>query len=62
MGQRLPRVDAKAKVRGEALYTLDMRLPGMLCGKVLTEPSPARAHRQYRHQAGRAAAGRQKAW
>ena len=31
-------IDAAAKVTGEARYTDDLRLPGMLHGKVLTSP------------------------
>lgn len=38
IGRRVPLVDAPAKVSGEAVYTDDMRLPGMLVGKVLRSP------------------------
>jgi xanthine dehydrogenase molybdenum-binding subunit len=38
VGKRLPRIDAPAKVTGEAKYTVDIKLPGMLFGKVLRSP------------------------
>ncbi len=37
-GKPLPRADAEAKVRGKAQYAGDIRLPGMLYGKVLRPP------------------------
>jgi len=40
IGKRLPRVDAKDKVTGKALYTDDLSLPGMLCGAILRSPLP----------------------
>jgi len=40
IGKRLPRVDARDKVTGKALYTDDLSLPGMLCGKILRSPLP----------------------
>lgn len=40
IGRRLPRIDAKDKVKGRALYTDDIRLPGMLCGIILRSPFP----------------------
>lgn len=40
IGKRLPRIDAKDKVTGKALYTDDMSLPGMLCGLILRSPLP----------------------
>jgi len=40
IGRRLPRIDAKDKVKGRALYTDDLRLPGMLCGMILRSPFP----------------------
>jgi len=36
----LPRIDAVPKVCGEALYTVDLKLPGMLIGKILRSPHP----------------------
>ena len=38
VGKRLPRVDAKSKATGEAIYTIDMQLPRMLYGKILRSP------------------------
>ena len=40
IGKRLPRVDAKDKVIGKALYTDDLSLPGTLCGMILRSPLP----------------------
>ena len=40
IGKRLPRVDARDKVTGKALYTDDLSLPGMLCGAILRSPLP----------------------
>ena len=38
IGKRLPRVDARDKVTGKALYTDDLCLPQMLCGAILRSP------------------------
>jgi CO/xanthine dehydrogenase Mo-binding subunit len=38
IGKRLPRIDAKEKVRGQARYTDDLKLPGMLCSMILRSP------------------------
>ncbi|MEE8442257.1 MAG: xanthine dehydrogenase family protein molybdopterin-binding subunit [Dehalococcoidia bacterium] len=38
IGQRVPKVDAAAKVTGRALFGADIKLPGMLVGKVLRSP------------------------
>ena len=38
IGQRLPRIDAVPKVSGEAQYTGDLNMPGMLIGKILRSP------------------------
>ncbi len=38
IGKRVPRVDAPLKATGEAEYTVDITLPGMLVGKVLRSP------------------------
>ena len=35
IGKPVPKVDAKAKVTGRAMYADDLRLPGMLYGKVV---------------------------
>ena len=40
VGKYLPRVDAVAKVKGEATYVPDMQLPGMLHAKFLRSPHP----------------------
>ncbi|MFQ5852053.1 MAG: xanthine dehydrogenase family protein molybdopterin-binding subunit [Candidatus Binatia bacterium] len=40
VGKSVPRVDALAKVTGQAAYTADVMLPGMLHGKVLRSPYP----------------------
>jgi CO/xanthine dehydrogenase Mo-binding subunit len=40
IGKRVPRIDGPAKVTGEAAFTVDIRLPGMLCAKVLRSPLP----------------------
>jgi 4-hydroxybenzoyl-CoA reductase alpha subunit len=40
IGKRLPRIDAKDKVKGVGLYTDDLKLPGMLCGLILRSPFP----------------------
>jgi len=40
IGERQPRIDAVTKVTGEAKYTDDLNLPGMLWGKILRSPYP----------------------
>jgi CO/xanthine dehydrogenase Mo-binding subunit len=40
VGASIPRVDAVEKVTGKALYGTDLKLPGMLYGKVLRSPRP----------------------
>jgi 4-hydroxybenzoyl-CoA reductase alpha subunit len=40
IGARLPLVDAYRKVTGEGIYTDDIKLPGMLVGKILRSPIP----------------------
>jgi len=40
IGKRIPRIDGTVKVTGEAKYTVDIQLPGMLCAKVLRSPLP----------------------
>ena len=37
-GRSMPRQDAYERVSGEAVYTRDVRLPGMLVAKILTSP------------------------
>lgn len=38
VGTDVPRTDAEAKTRGTAIYTDDMKLPGMLHGRILRSP------------------------
>jgi len=38
VGKRVPRVDALDKVTGQAVYSVDVELPGMLYGSVLRSP------------------------
>jgi xanthine dehydrogenase molybdenum-binding subunit len=40
IGQSIPKLDAMAKVTGQAKYTADLKLPGMLHAKVLRSPFP----------------------
>ncbi|EGO65950.1 selenium-dependent xanthine dehydrogenase [Acetonema longum] len=40
VGDRMPRLDAPAKILGTAEYVDDMKVPGMLYGAVLRTPSP----------------------
>ena len=40
IGKGLPRRDGPAKVTGQAVYTFDVTLPGMLHGKILRSPYP----------------------
>ncbi len=40
VGKRVKRIDAYAKVTGSAKYTADIRLPGMLYGKMLWSHNP----------------------
>src|SRR3990172_2111533 len=40
VGKSLPRVDAPAKVTGQALYGTDAQLAGMLWSKILRSPLP----------------------
>ncbi len=40
VGKSIPRVDSKAKVTGEAVFTADLELPRMLVAKILRSPYP----------------------
>ncbi|MFQ5506052.1 MAG: xanthine dehydrogenase family protein molybdopterin-binding subunit [Planctomycetota bacterium] len=40
IGRRIPLIDARRKATGQAIYTDDIRLPGMLVGKILRSPHP----------------------
>lgn len=46
MGRSMPRLDIPAKVSGDVAYVQDLRLPGMVHGRVLRPPSPAATLRQ----------------
>lgn len=41
LGTRIPRLDGPAKTTGEARYSIDVRLPGMLYGRILRSPIAA---------------------
>ncbi len=43
IGHITPRVDAMERVTGQAKYTNDLKLPGMLYARVLRSPIPMRA-------------------
>jgi 4-hydroxybenzoyl-CoA reductase alpha subunit len=40
VGKRTPPIDGRAKVTGEAKFTVDLQVPGMLHGKILRSPHP----------------------
>ena len=40
IGKSVPRADGRRKVTGEATYTVDVKLPGMLHGRLLRSPHP----------------------
>ena len=40
IGQRVPRIDGREIVTGEAQYTVDITFPGMLTGRILRSPFP----------------------
>jgi len=40
IGKRIPKMDAEEKVTGKAIYIHDLKLPGMLYGKILYSPHP----------------------
>ncbi len=40
VGKRIPKLDAEEKVTGKAIYIHDLKLPGMLYGKILYSPHP----------------------
>ncbi|MCX5811837.1 MAG: xanthine dehydrogenase family protein molybdopterin-binding subunit [Proteobacteria bacterium] len=40
VGQRIPKLDAPSKVTGNALYIQDLKIPGMLYGKILYSKHP----------------------
>jgi xanthine dehydrogenase molybdenum-binding subunit len=40
VGKRIPKADAEEKVTGKAIYIHDLKIPGMLYGKILYSPHP----------------------
>ncbi|MCX8118583.1 MAG: xanthine dehydrogenase family protein molybdopterin-binding subunit [Desulfobacterota bacterium] len=40
VGKRIPKIDAEEKVTGKAVYIQDLKIPGMLWGKILYSPYP----------------------
>ena len=52
VGRDIPRLEVRAKVTGRAEYTHNLRLPGMLYGKVFRAHGAARAHPQHRYASG----------
>ena len=40
VGQRIPKKDAPLKVSGSAVYIQDLKIPGMLHGKILYSKYP----------------------
>lgn len=40
IGRRVPKMDAREKVTGKAVYIQDLKVPGMLWGKILYSPHP----------------------
>ncbi len=40
IGKNMPRVDSRAKVTGDALFTADLKFPQTLTGKILRSPHP----------------------
>ena len=59
IGKRVPRIDGKEKVMGQAKYAADYSLPDMLWCKTARSPFPPRADPQYRHKPGGKTAGRE---
>ncbi len=58
VGRDIPRLEVRAKVSGRADYTHNLRLPGMLYGKVFRSTVPHGRIRSIDTQAARAAARR----
>ena len=40
IGKSIPRLDAVVKATGQAQYTVDLKMPGLLIGKILRSPRP----------------------
>jgi len=62
VGRPLPRVDGQARVTGQALYTADVRLPGMLHAHLLRSPQPHARVRAVDSTAAEAMAGVHLVW
>ena len=45
IGRNLPRLDARDKITGRAVYTADLYRSGMLHGAILKSPHRARSNR-----------------
>ena len=59
LGTRVKRLDGPDKVTGRAKYTYDINRPGMIYGRIVRSPHPARADRLDRFVGGAEGAGRQ---
>jgi CO/xanthine dehydrogenase Mo-binding subunit len=57
IGRELPRLEARAKVSGRAEYTHNLRLPGMLYGKLFRSTVPHGVIRRIDTAAARALPG-----
>ncbi|HEX2112835.1 MAG TPA: molybdopterin cofactor-binding domain-containing protein [Alphaproteobacteria bacterium] len=57
IGQRIPRLDIPAKTRGEAIYSIDIRVPGMAYAAVLRAPVEGEAAAVIDDAAARAVPG-----
>jgi CO/xanthine dehydrogenase Mo-binding subunit len=57
VGREIPRLEARAKATGRAEYTYNLRLPGMLYGKVFRSTVPHGRIRSIDTEAARAVAG-----
>ncbi len=58
VGKSAPRIDLPAKVAGKPAYVQDMKLPGMLHGRIVRPPHPfSRARIAARRRSGRRVAG-----
>ncbi len=50
VGRAIPRLESWQKVTGRAEYVHNLRLPGMLYGKIFRSTVPARAHQAHRRR------------
>ena len=41
IGKKIPRIDGVYKTSGRAKYTFDVKVPGMIYGKIIRSPHPA---------------------